>query len=1205
MVVTVAAAYLYRASLGAAAVELFLPRVISRATDTRVTIASVELKWGPTSTGRREQPVASEWTLRLDEMESRRPESPTATPLLKIVRTYVRFPSLWSLRDPLAAITSVELVEVSLRVPPTERSASQPTESSSWLPQIVMPTRLPSVPFPIRVSHLDFSYGSLEGHDVSVVLTPSTVSMTVPAMAGVPGIEALRLQATVTESAVRNLLLRAMASDWNDISLTGELLAEEDAWRGNFNAFEVTLPTQSNRPIALRSRSVEVATLMEWIQRWTGLDSAGLPGGVVRFDAELTPTGVSADIDLALTAGRVQARGTADREQIRIEAQSTELAVGELLGPYLANDVGLELSTALRLVASIPLASPTWDQLVIEGSAQASDGRLTVHGQPLPVHRLVAHTKWRPPTRPSEDRSPLWCAAELQLADGSFVAEGSGTFAEFGAAVHMEGLDVGALLGTFLTERVELRAPCSGDFTISGALRRPAVRGSLISRSGYVAWLGQSHAYDTLEAEAFWQGSTLEIANVRARILDATVELGGELRTREGRIEHFQTSLTSEEGSVDLRLHELTETTTRLNARARSFDLGYLAPLFVPPQHEITVPVNGTVEFSWDAESWRVSSDLSATRATYRLADDPDPSAPTTKVPPVELEQVALRGHYDSRTGLEIEQLDAHSLNPAIDVMASITPIDTGSRVAARFVSKEGSAELSGVTTAEALGLTITLDELDVGPTVSLFYPQLELNTALSGSIHISGTQQAPEATIRLNSSTGHVGSGGRRARYDDLEVAAIYDERGLRLDEASVVAFAGTIAARGRVAVGADQSYGTLLEYRDLDVGSIRELTPFLRGLAGEVSGHLRLTGPYPPAVALAGAIRKGEVAFEGWERLRSIEGRFNYSDRQFRLLEVKGRSGDGSLIGHGSLRLAADALTIEHYSATVDLDRVLLGRSADAFVRVTGTATLDGSPAPPSLRGDLEIVRGLYYRNYYPRLGTGTSLPFELFSIEDGYASEMQLDLGLRLRGGFRIENNRVQITPHGTLRLLGSGRNPYLLGQLSATEGKLSLPHLNLEIGYAELQFPTDDPFRPTISLQGDGTTRDHEVRLTVSGPFDGPEVRFRSTPELPDEELLALVATGRFPEELSAEGAEQVAAIELARVYAPEVAEWIFGRSTEDGILDAVDVGINSARSADEQDRITVRVRVNDHVAILGERDNRGDVNLDVEFFWWIP
>ncbi|MGE3965701.1 MAG: translocation/assembly module TamB domain-containing protein, partial [Planctomycetota bacterium] len=1198
------ATFFFRAPIVATVAEQVLPGILSRATGQLVRLRSTTL-----TRERRSDGSDAGWTLRLNQLSASDGGS-ELEPWLTIERGEVRFPSLWSLRDPVRAITAIDLDLVRVRKQ-LESPATDASASSDWLPAIVLPQRLPTLPFPIRVANLDFTIGPLGGRGGTIELASAGWTVRVSDLTGVPQIESAQLTARVTENGVRDIVLRAGTKAADEVFLTGELVVEpEVGWVGRFGPFEIALPTRAGDPAPLRASALPLADVRQWLSRWTSLAVPALPPGTLDLDLRVAPSGISGKVEIGLTAGEVRAQVDVNSRAARIRALATQLALGDLLGPHLVAGVELDLATNLTVDATLPLTSEGIEPLTIEATAQAADGLLIVQGQPFPVHRCLIRTEWHPAARAaatSRGAAPLWASAELYLAEGSFTAEGSGTPTSFEASVHMEGLDVGALIGTVIEDVVQVRAPCSGDFTLTGPLASPTVRGSLTSRSGHVTWLGQSHAYQALGADAYWQGSTLEIANVRARVMDETMDCEGELRVRAGQLEHLTTRLVASDGKIELRLVERSLEAARLRAQVTTFDPGRITPLFLSPVYEISSAVDGWVDLSWDSAAWRVETDLVAPRATFRAPGftapvlEPHPpgadgtSGGTTAADSVEhptasgsapfsLEQLVLRGSYGSSTGLHVDEASARATSLPMEVRAKVSPAGGRARVTADFVSGNGSLEVTGVVDPDELDLTVELTAIDVAPILGILLPEVRLTSQLTGTVNVTGSPRSPHWVAQVRSPTGNLEVLGQESRYDDFVLAATYDEQGLHLDDARVVMFAGTLAARGRLALLSDQTWGVLIDYRDLDIGVLRGMAPILRGLAGEVSGHMRLTGPSPPKVTLAGAIRRGEVAFEGWERLRSVEGRFTFANRRLEFFEVEGKSGDGALSGVGTLEFAPEGQELAHYSANVVLDRVLLGRSADAFVRVTGKAALTGTPEARWLRGDLEVVRGLYYRNYYPRLATGTSLPFELFAIEDGFAADLQLDLDLQFNGGFRIENNRVAVTPRGNVRLLGTGRVPYLVGQVLATEGQLTLPHLVVEIGYAELNFPIDDPFRPTLSLQGEGTTRDHEIQLTVTGPFDNPEVRFRSTPELPDEEVLALVATGRFPEELSAEGAEQVAAIELARVYAPEVVEWIFGRSTEGNLLDAVDVGINSARNTNQQDRITVRVRLNEHVAL---------------------
>ncbi len=78
---------------------------------------------------------------------------------------------------------------------------------------------------------------------------------------------------------------------------------------------------------------------------------------------------------------------------------------------------------------------------------------------------------------------------------------------------------------------------------------------------------------------------------------------------------------------------------------------------------------------------------------------------------------------------------------------------------------------------------------------------------------------------------------------------------------------------------------------------------------------------------------------------------------------------------------------------------------------------------------------------------------------------------------------------------------------------------------------------------------------------------------------------------------------MAALELARLYGPAVWERVFGRSRKKSLLDDLTVSIKESTEPDEEQAISVELKLFDGISVAGERDHRGDLNLDLIFFRW--
>lgn len=102
----------------------------------------------------------------------------------------------------------------------------------------------------------------------------------------------------------------------------------------------------------------------------------------------------------------------------------------------------------------------------------------------------------------------------------------------------------------------------------------------------------------------------------------------------------------------------------------------------------------------------------------------------------------------------------------------------------------------------------------------------------------------------------------------------------------------------------------------------------------------------------------------------------------------------------------------------------------------------------------------------------------------------------LDAELGGDFRITGTTANIAPSGGLELI-RGRLDLLGKRFAFTEGLVQM----------------EGSLVPTIRLVATTDTIDGSASVIVDGPADAPTIRFRSNPELPEEEVVARLLFGR--------------------------------------------------------------------------------------------
>ncbi|MGL4237453.1 translocation/assembly module TamB domain-containing protein [Tabrizicola sp.] len=373
----------------------------------------------------------------------------------------------------------------------------------------------------------------------------------------------------------------------------------------------------------------------------------------------------------------------------------------------------------------------------------------------------------------------------------------------------------------------------------------------------------------------------------------------------------------------------------------------------------------------------------------------------------------------------------------------------------------------------------------------------------------------------------------------------------------------AGAIALRslsGRVTLSdgriSDPDSGLSLQ----EIEAIGQLSAGELGLSATSTlssgGRLRVDGP----IALAAPNRADlTIALDG-VRLYDPE---LYETRVNGNLSLAGPIADGALLA-GTLRLsetevrvpssgfssAADLLNVRHVGEPSDVRNTR--RKAGLFGTTGGQSGGGSSGRPIAL--DLTI-----------------EAPSKVFVRGRGIDAE--------LGGEVRLSGTTNDVIPSGAFRLI-RGRMDILGKRLVLSRADLVLEgSLVPQIGVS-------------ASTENDGIVS----TVTVEGPADDPEVSFSSSPELPQEEVLAQLLFGRSLETISAFQAAQLA--NAVAVLAGRGGEGLIGKLRKNFGLDDLDVAVADDGTAALRAGKYISENVYTEIEVGQDGKSRINLNLDL-------
>ncbi|MBL3561932.1 translocation/assembly module TamB domain-containing protein [Rhodovulum sulfidophilum] len=309
----------------------------------------------------------------------------------------------------------------------------------------------------------------------------------------------------------------------------------------------------------------------------------------------------------------------------------------------------------------------------------------------------------------------------------------------------------------------------------------------------------------------------------------------------------------------------------------------------------------------------------------------------------------------------------------------------------------------------------------------------------------------------------------------------------------------------------------------------------PFIapRSLDGMAAYDLTLKGPLGLS-ALSGRATTSGARLSAptlGAALTDIGGRVDLSGGRARL-DLTGRLGGGQVAVSGPITLSGAfpaELAIRLTRARLQ-DPTLYETSVDGSVTVTGPLTGGARIAGQLDVGRTEITvpsTGLGGGGELPEIdhvGTPAAVQATLRRAglvategEGGGGRPYPLDLTVNAPSQVFVRGRGIDAELGGRLRLGGSTADVVASGQFELIRGRLDIlaQRFTLDEGRVTLS----GSFDPRLYFVAATQSGDVTARIVVEGPASAPEIKFSSSPELPQEEVISRILFGRGLDTLS--------------------------------------------------------------------------------------
>jgi translocation and assembly module TamB len=428
--------------------------------------------------------------------------------------------------------------------------------------------------------------------------------------------------------------------------------------------------------------------------------------------------------------------------------------------------------------------------------------------------------------------------------------------------------------------------------------------------------------------------------------------------------------------------------------------------------------------------------------------------------------------------------------------------------------------------------LDLTAQVRNLSPALaSAFFPDLKAEGNLRADAKVSGTLAKPTGTVRVQASGLRIRSGPAGSLpAADLKATATLAGESARIDgrltlgpKANLtLAGQAPLSATGRVDLRAKGSADLSLTDPIITAGGrlVRGQVQLNAGVSGTLSSP-RLSGTI--------GLVQGEVQdYALGAHLEDIEASFQLEGDQVRIARLTAHAGPGTVSGSG---------TVGILQRDIPVDLRLEAQNARPLSSDLLTADLDASLTAQGNLAKRLLVSGNIQGNRV-EIRIPETLPTSVATLDVRRPGEkpsartapgpvIGLDLSIDAPRRIFVRGRGLDAEVGGKVRVQGTLVDPRPIGSFELLRGQFSLTGKTLDFSKGKVSFNGGSLTNPSLDFEVSRSDADVTAKLGIGGTVRKPKISLSSTPDLPDQEILAELLFGKSASSLSAVELAQIA------------------------------------------------------------------------------
>ncbi len=358
------------------------------------------------------------------------------------------------------------------------------------------------------------------------------------------------------------------------------------------------------------------------------------------------------------------------------------------------------------------------------------------------------------------------------------------------------------------------------------------------------------------------------------------------------------------------------------------------------------------------------------------------------------------------------------------------------------------------------------------------------------------------------------------------------------------------------------------------------------------------------------------------------------SYIDDVLTITSLGGKLGGGDVLGSGEVGIGETGIAT--MDMRIEAKDMILSPMERMRAQVDGTIRLLKDKKRFICEGELLFKRLTWRREIYEEFGFSSEVE-PAADTGPSFFDGMSLNIRLRADENFIIENSLGKFNGRFNLTATGDFASPVLLGEIDLGSGDLYFQDRSFRVINGRLSFVDPVNTEPYLDFRGETYVKDYRVTLSMSGPVSRLKPEFSSSPPLPPEEILSLLALGEaFKRTYYSYSGDRSTALNTASLLTYQIADQARRRtpgglfsldrfridpyipeSAPGGIAARITVGKKIARNLlflystilanstvmagiDEVPIFRMEWDISRKFSLVGGRDDRGRLSLDVKY-----